>query len=119
MKAYKRKRHLINDSRDSNRCNDLKKHLNSSERQRGNSEAVSGIKEYEDMFSPELISYLRWGLESEHSSKCYEKEVTGVEFRFAKTLQRFGLPWANSYKCKCPKFDKMTDEEILKISGYL
>lgn len=46
MKDYKRKRHITNNTRDSVRCNDLKKSLNSSERQRGRSIAVSELEDY-------------------------------------------------------------------------
>lgn len=47
MKAYKRKRHITNNTRDSYRCNDLRKSLNSSERWRGKREAVSMLSDDE------------------------------------------------------------------------
>ena len=119
MKSYKRKRHLISDARDSKRCNDIRKSLNSSERQRGRSLAVSELEQYNDMYSDEFLSNLRWNLEIKLSNDCYRKEINSPEYKLAKTFSRFGLPWVNPHKCTCPRPEDLSDEEILRLSGLL
>lgn len=120
MKAYKRKRHIINNSRDSVRCNDQRKYLNSSERQRGRSIAVSELEEYEYNRSDEELHRLRWNLEIKLSHECYLKEVHSPEYKFSQTLIRLGLPVVNiPHKCDCPLPEKLSDEEILKLNGLI
>ena len=118
-KSYKRKRHIINNTRDSERCNDIRKSLNSSERQHGRSIAVSELDEYEHLLSDETLSDLRWELEIKFSNECYRKEINSPEYKFALTLKRFGLPWVNPHKCTCPLPEHLSDEEVLKLSGLL
>lgn len=119
MKSYKRKKHIINNSRDSERCNDIRKSLNSSERQRGRSIAVSELDEYQFYKSEDEMQLLRWDLEIKLANDCYRKEVNSSEYKFALTLKRFGLPWVNPHKCTCPRPEDLSDEEVLKLSGLL
>lgn len=93
--------------------------LKKSARQANRSIAVSELEEYEEMFDPEFISNLKWNLEMKLSNDCYEKEVNSPEYKFAITLKRFGLPFVNPHKCTCPNPDKLSDKEILELSGIL
>lgn len=54
MKSYKKKRHTINNNRDSERCNDMRKSINSSERQQSKRE----IKDY--LECPDKYNYDRY-----------------------------------------------------------
>lgn len=118
-KAYKRKLYKECDYTDKERRQDIRKSLNSSERQRGRSIAVSELNEYESMFSEETLSALRWNLEMKLSNDCYNKEVNSPEYNLALTFERFGLPWVNPHKCTCPLPENLSDEEVLKLSGLL
>ena len=48
MRHYKKKRHTINDCRDTEKANDLRKTLNVTERQYGKKEAAEGLANQED-----------------------------------------------------------------------
>ena len=85
-KNYERKRHIINNTRDSERCNDIRKSLNSSERQ----DSKKQIKEELESFEEE-----RYELRYHHDDLDYKEHpplamlTTGG--RFISTLMRLGL----------------------------
>ena len=118
-KQYKRKLYHECNSSDKTRRQDIRKSLNASERQRGRSIAVSEMREHNDLFNDKFIKDLRYDLEFEHADKCWRKERSAPETKFANTLARFGLPHVRPYKCRCVSPDKMSKKDILKHFGYL
>lgn len=87
MKNYKRKRHLINNTRDSERCNDLRKSLNSSERQTAKRDIKHQLEYKESLWD----NY--WYPHEDHSDWKYYAPIamhtTGG--RFITTLMRLDI----------------------------
>lgn len=114
-RQYKRKRLAEYWSRDE-RPTKIRKSLNSSERQRGKSEAVSQLNGYEDILDD--IQRLRWNLEIDLSSKCLDAELYGPEADLSRMLRNLGVGDFNLHRCTCEKIDDLSDNEILRRSGF-
>lgn len=113
MKEYKRKRLAEYWSTDE-KPKDIRKNLNSSERWRGKRNTEKELEE----FNNTDVKNLRWNMEIEQSDICWEDECLGFANRLADTLYNLGLGSFNLHKCTCEKFSDLSDEEILKRSGY-
>lgn len=96
----------------------MRKAINSSERQRGKSIAVSGLKEYEETLNSRLIFELRHEMEMKYANICYMEEMLGPTKHLENILIKLEIGHFQLYKCRCPNPDRMTDEEILKASGF-
>jgi hypothetical protein len=119
-REYKRKR-LAEEWATDEKPTDIRKSLNASERQRGKSLAVSGLKDHEDTLDKDLIKNLRWNLEEKLSSECYQKEILDPAHLLNETLLKLGIGKFELYKlhkCDCPDPINYSDEEILRLSGY-
>ena len=119
MKQYKRKRKIIANSRDSEGCNDLRKSLNSSERQQGKRESEDGKKEYSTIHDKAAIMHMRWDYEEDLTSKCTNEERFGPAAKLGGMLKKLDIGDFNLYKCTCENVDRLSDEEILKYFGHL
>lgn len=117
-KRYKYKLYKECDTTDKDRRQDIRKQLNSSERQRGKLEAVSGKKEYEISHDNEFIDALRWNMEMELADECWRKELTCVSVGLATLLMKLDVGKFNLHKCTCSRPEKLSNEEILKRYGY-
>ncbi len=86
MKNYKRKRHLINNTRDSERCNDIRKSLNSSERQAAKREIQEALQpnSYWDDYYRYYDEYDEW----KHYTPLAMYTTGG---KFITTLMRLGV----------------------------
>jgi len=120
MKHYNYKRFKEEDSMD-RRPTMIRKALNSSERQYAKRE-ISDILEEVHLTTKErkkLIQDLRWDIEMKLVVDCAYKEAYGPENKLAETLKRIGFPEVyHLHKCTCIDPDNLSDEDVLKMSGY-
>lgn len=116
-KQYKRKQSIIANSRDTKGCNDIRKPLNSSERQRGKREAYTGVDSV--MFTKTLIQHLRWDYEQTLSNECSRKERRCPSRELSMLLMKLKVGDFRLFKCECIDPDSLSDDEILKYFGYL
>lgn len=112
-RQYKRKR-MVGMENDNNHN---RKSLNASERQRGKSEAVSGLRDWNLGRDKELIDTLRWNMEIDLADECYRKELTDPTKLITEILQKLGIGRFNLHKYTCPLPERLSDEEVLSRSG--
>jgi len=117
-KRYKYKLYKECNDTDKEHRNDIRKSLNSSERQRGKSEAMSAQKDFELYYDKAFINNLRRNMEYELADKCWKKEVTDPTRFISVILKKLGMGWHNLHKCTCPRPEKLSDIEVLHRSGF-
>jgi len=117
-KRYKYKLYKECDSTDKVRRQDIRKSLNSSERQYGKSVAASGLDEYESLIGGNIITHLRWNMEIELSEECYRKEITDPVREIQQILNKLNVGCFDLHKCTCHLPENLSDKEILKRAGY-
>ena len=98
-KRYKRKYHFEWISTD-HKPKNIKKNLESANRLEGKRDIK---KELDDLEEPDL-SELRWQIENDLATKCYEAETEA---------EKKGL----EYKCTCIDVHNLTKEEVLEWHG--
>lgn len=109
-KPYKRKINIINNTRDSRSCNDIRKSLNSSERQSAKRSVEDTLLELEND-----VEHLRFCMEREQEIACdADRKISDA---LCYTLCKLGIRdrWGGAFEthtCECPDPWSLSDREI-------
>lgn len=109
--SYKRKRLIEEDCLDK-RPTHIKKSLNSSERIKTKKQIQKTIN---DRYS--VVDELRWELETKQCIECHQREIFGPHAHIQNILILLDVGDFDLYKCNCIDFYKLSDEEVLRMSG--
>ena len=108
---YKRKR-LIEENCLDKRPTYIRKSLNSSERIKSKKQVKKTLNDRHN-----IVDELRWELDLRQSCECHQNEVLGPHNYIETMLFLLGVGQFYLYKCTCINYDKVSDEEILKMFG--
>ena len=108
---YKYKRLKIEDSIDK-KPTKIRKNLNSSERIKSRKQIKKTLNDRHD-----IVQELRWELEMWQSSECRHNELFGPHCGLESMLSLLEVGEFYLYKCNCIDYDKVSDEEILRMFG--
>jgi hypothetical protein len=109
--SYKRKRLIEEDCLDK-KPTYIRKSLNSSERIKTKRQIQKTVN---DRFN--IVDELRWELETRQCVECHHNEIFGPHTYIQIMLALLGVGDFDLYKCICIDFYKLSDEEILRMSG--
>ena len=108
---YKRKR-LIEENCLDKKPIHIRKNLNSSERIKVKKQIKKTLNDRHD-----IVHELRWELDMRQSSECHQNERFGPHIYIQSMLALLDVGDFDLYKCTCVDYDKVPDEEILKMFG--
>lgn len=79
---------------------------------------MSGLEEYKTKLDKEIIATLRYNMEIDQGMKCDMDERIGPHKGLEYLLKKIGVGSFNLFKCRCTNIDSLSDEEILRASGF-
>lgn len=91
---------------------EIRKNLNSSERIKVRKQIKKTLNDRHG-----IVEELRWELDMRQSSECHQNELFGPHTYIENMLSLLDVGNFYLYKCECINYDKVPDEQILKMFG--